>query len=561
MSSQVPHTSAFTFQSAVHSSHVLQRLNEQRQRDVLCDVTVVVQDKSFRAHFSVLASCSEYFHTRVTSVTRQCPLITLPDEVTAEGFEPLLHFAYTSKLLFTKENIHAIHSSADFLGFHNLESACFDFLLPKFSEGKVTPRETRRACCQSCSSKSPTASFNAESTHQATFETRSSTPLGENEQSNLPPQCPQTSQGTGKEELFSLEHCGPQLTPLSLDLTANSVCPMLSMQCTDSSKADHPAQFCERDMLDIGDVCNQSELADCGLPCELQTPGDPNPPELIEPAAGSDGKQSVEMFQAESNCSQSSCPFSGSETDVCSEQTKAGFEQNMSSDLSKASLVALGRKDGFEERSSVEREVAEHLAKGFWPDLCPPQAQDPIEQVKLSKAADFHWLKQLDLSSSVGDCPFFRDLGTSEEPNLNADSMSQSAKSPCVSSFNSGDDSDLDTDGDAEANKRRAAEIQLPFPVEQITALTRSAFQQILKQHELTPEQQEFVHDVRRRSKNRMAAQRCRKRKLDGIQKLECEIKILKSEKERLMQEQSELEQNLEDTRQSLCSLCKNVSI
>lgn len=81
MSSQVPHTSAFTFQSAVHSSHVLQRLNEQRQRDVLCDVTVVVQDKSFRAHFSVLASCSEYFHTRVTSVTRQCPLITLPDEV------------------------------------------------------------------------------------------------------------------------------------------------------------------------------------------------------------------------------------------------------------------------------------------------------------------------------------------------------------------------------------------------------------------------------------------------------------------------------------------------
>uniref|UniRef100_A0A673CFP7 BTB and CNC homology 1, basic leucine zipper transcription factor 1 a n=1 Tax=Sphaeramia orbicularis TaxID=375764 RepID=A0A673CFP7_9TELE len=141
MSLQAPRTSAFTFQSAVHSAHVLQCLNEQRQRDVLCDVTVVVENKSFRAHWSVLASCSEYFHSRVTNFAKQCPFVTLPDEVTIEGFEPLLQFAYTSKLLFTKENIHAIHSSAEFLGFHNLESACFDFIIPKFSEGKRTAQE------------------------------------------------------------------------------------------------------------------------------------------------------------------------------------------------------------------------------------------------------------------------------------------------------------------------------------------------------------------------------------------------------------------------------------
>lgn len=73
--------SVFTFQSAVHSAHVLQCLNDQRQQDVLCDVTVVVESRSFRAHCSVLASCSEYFHSRVTNVTRQNPIITLPDEV------------------------------------------------------------------------------------------------------------------------------------------------------------------------------------------------------------------------------------------------------------------------------------------------------------------------------------------------------------------------------------------------------------------------------------------------------------------------------------------------
>lgn len=73
--------SVFTFQSAVHSAHVLQCLNDQRQQDILCDVTVVVENRSFRAHCSVLASCSEYFHNRVTSVNSQNPTITLSDEV------------------------------------------------------------------------------------------------------------------------------------------------------------------------------------------------------------------------------------------------------------------------------------------------------------------------------------------------------------------------------------------------------------------------------------------------------------------------------------------------
>ncbi|XP_071352744.1 transcription regulator protein BACH1a [Trachinotus anak] len=572
MSLQAPRMSVFTFQSAVHSAHVLQCLNDQRQQDVLCDVTVVVQNRSFRAHCSVLASCSEYFHSRVTSVTRQNPIITLPDEVTVEGFEPLLQFAYTSKLLFTKENIHAIHSSAEFLGFQDLESSCFDFLIPKFSEGKSTSQEVRRRTC--CRSQDLIASFGSsvESSQPTSFESHSSVPSVGDEQTDFPSQCPQSAQGqtNSGEEPFCLENCGPQMAPLSLELAANGVCPMLSLPCSDSDKTDHPSQFCERDILEIGDVCNQSDLslADCGLPCELSAAGDVNLPELIEPA-GRDVKQTVETVGAETNCNPGSCPLNTSGTDNCSElleQSERGLEQRMAGDLSDPSLTALSHEEGFGERSSVEREVAEHLAKGFWSDLCPSQAQplpiDPMDQNSLAKASDFHWLKQLDLSSSVGDCPFLRDLGTGDDPAPRTDSLSQSEKSPYMSSsINSGDDSDLDTDGDTEANNKRAAEIQLPFPVEQISALSRSAFQQLLRHHHLTQDQLEFVHDVRRRSKNRVAAQRCRKRKLDSIHQLECEIKKLKSEKDRLLQERTELEQNLEETRQSLCGLCKSVSI
>lgn len=73
--------SVYTYQSSVHSSHVLLCLNEQRQRDVLCDVTIVVEDRRFRAHRSLVAACSDYLHSRVTGQSEADLVITLPTEV------------------------------------------------------------------------------------------------------------------------------------------------------------------------------------------------------------------------------------------------------------------------------------------------------------------------------------------------------------------------------------------------------------------------------------------------------------------------------------------------
>uniref|UniRef100_A0AAV2JBG1 Uncharacterized protein n=1 Tax=Knipowitschia caucasica TaxID=637954 RepID=A0AAV2JBG1_KNICA len=124
----------FTFESSVHSSHVLRSLEEQRQRDVLCDLTLLTAEgQSFRAHRSILVSCSEYFSQRIHSLSGQNTVITLPPEVTAAGFEPLLKFAYTSKLVFGKEDVLDIKTSVSSVPSH-VDGSTSGWTCPKSSE-------------------------------------------------------------------------------------------------------------------------------------------------------------------------------------------------------------------------------------------------------------------------------------------------------------------------------------------------------------------------------------------------------------------------------------------
>lgn len=69
-------------------------------------------------------------------------------QVTARGFAPLLQFAYTAKLLLSRDNIQEVIRCAQFLRVHNLEDSCFRFLeaqLRSEVDGKVGAGSARSA--------------------------------------------------------------------------------------------------------------------------------------------------------------------------------------------------------------------------------------------------------------------------------------------------------------------------------------------------------------------------------------------------------------------------------
>ncbi|TSL61207.1 Nuclear factor erythroid 2-related factor 2 [Bagarius yarrelli] len=94
-------------------------------------------------------------------------------------------------------------------------------------------------------------------------------------------------------------------------------------------------------------------------------------------------------------------------------------------------------------------------------------------------------------------------------------------------------------------DERRAVALQIPFPLDKIINLPVDDFNELLSRHALSDAQLTLVRDIRRRGKNKVAAQNCRKRKLENIVHLEHELNQLRARRDHLARERLEFQQNL----------------
>ncbi|XP_067301805.1 transcription factor NF-E2 45 kDa subunit [Pseudorasbora parva] len=94
-------------------------------------------------------------------------------------------------------------------------------------------------------------------------------------------------------------------------------------------------------------------------------------------------------------------------------------------------------------------------------------------------------------------------------------------------------------------DERRALALKIPFSLEKIVNLPVDDFNELLTQFTLNDSQLALVRDIRRRGKNKVAAQNCRKRKLENIVHLENELGQLRAQREHLTRERLEFQQNL----------------
>ncbi|XP_034113266.1 segmentation protein cap'n'collar isoform X4 [Drosophila albomicans] len=91
-------------------------------------------------------------------------------------------------------------------------------------------------------------------------------------------------------------------------------------------------------------------------------------------------------------------------------------------------------------------------------------------------------------------------------------------------------------------DEKRARALNIPIPVGDIINLPMDEFNERLSKYDLSENQLSLIRDIRRRGKNKVAAQNCRKRKLDQILTLEDEVNTVVKRKTQLNQDHDHLE-------------------
>ncbi|KFP90780.1 PREDICTED: transcription regulator protein BACH1 [Apaloderma vittatum] len=632
----------FAYESSVHSTNLLLSLDDQRKHDILCDVTILVEDQRFRAHRAVLAACSSYFLSRIVGQGDADLIITLPEEVTLKGFSPLLQFAYTAKLILNKDNVSEVCKCAEFLGVHNIEESCFQFLKFKFLDFKLDQQECpRKKCCtQHCQQAIPkidnvdSGDLEIDDEAQELLEkeciqspdtrfckdeenAKSSSALQDNADQTCDPihlerggvsslsfQCPKYrkfQKAFGNDKVHASES-----NSSIKDIQVPSIATSLEKEISDSDGVQK-AQECvpmqlvskseetqvkmeeEEESIEKKEEAKRDSVTQ-NMSCPVEKMDLAAFPQNTAAPHGLNSVVFLHTCEQYDNLNFSSMPNNTVLAEKNVPGTVVGNDKIESQDDTPSKVDLCTREAtnvaSADDRSSVEREVAEHLAQGFWSDIysteacqihLPPAA--PKEPVYLGKKSECPWLgirisespepcsqRTFTTLNSV-NCPFISNLSTEGCSNNSeisgGDYVQGQQQEHCPYNYviSLGEDSETDTEGDSESYSAREqeCEVKLPFNAQRIISLSRNDFQSFLKMHKLTPEQLDCIHDIRRRSKNRIAAQRCRKRKLDCIQNLESEIEKLQNEKENLLKERNHILSTLGETKQNLTGLCQQV--
>nr|XP_015863146.1 endoplasmic reticulum membrane sensor NFE2L1 isoform X3 [Peromyscus maniculatus bairdii] len=253
--------------------------------------------------------------------------------------------------------------------------------------------------------------------------------------------------------------------------------------------------------------------------------------------------QLEEEFDSDSGLSldSSHSPSSLSSSEGSSSSSSSTSSSSSASSSASSSFSEEGAVGYSSDSETLDLEEAEG-AVGYQPEyskFCRMSYQDP---------------------SQLSCLPYLEHVGHNHTYNM-APSALDSADLPPPSTLKKGSkEKQADfLDKQMSRDEHRARAMKIPFTNDKIINLPVEEFNELLSKYQLSEAQLSLIRDIRRRGKNKMAAQNCRKRKLDTILNLERDVEDLQRDKARLLREKVEFLRSLRQMKQKVQSLYQEV--
>ena len=118
MSQKATPSSLMALHSDSHKQSILSKFDKLRKKDLLCDITLVVEDVHFKAHRALLAASSDYFSLMFTADQAK-PIYQL-DGIAAKMFAAVLEFIYSAQVSVEPSTMEQLLDVARLMEVHEL---------------------------------------------------------------------------------------------------------------------------------------------------------------------------------------------------------------------------------------------------------------------------------------------------------------------------------------------------------------------------------------------------------------------------------------------------------
>ncbi|XP_069016695.1 LOW QUALITY PROTEIN: zinc finger and BTB domain-containing protein 24-like [Embiotoca jacksoni] len=118
-----PSSPLMSLHSDSHQQSILGKFDQFRKRDLLCDITLVVEDEHFKAHKALLAATSEYFSLMFTAKDQSRQSVCRLDGVAAKMFAAVLDFIYSGQVSVEESAAEQLLATAHFMKVGHLVQA------------------------------------------------------------------------------------------------------------------------------------------------------------------------------------------------------------------------------------------------------------------------------------------------------------------------------------------------------------------------------------------------------------------------------------------------------